>query len=112
MQILPLERYKKPIVAEAEKIQNQYVTQLPIQAQSQIQNTSYVMPQQISPPTAQVFQADQSEVVKMLQQMMEEMRSWRNPAQVQPLLLPQNYSQGSQAPQLGWGSPSMQTQSQ
>ena len=53
----------------------------------------------------------------IIQQMMEEMRSRRNPApinqaQLQPLLRPQNWSQGSQAPQLGWGSPLNLTQSQ
>ena len=66
-------------------------------------------------PAHQVFQADQTAVITILQQMMEEMRSWRNPApspQVHPLLHPQIWSQGSQAPQIGWGSPSNQTQSQ
>ena len=31
-------------------------------------------------PAHQVFQADQTAVITILQQMMEEMRSWRNPA--------------------------------
>ena len=78
------------------------------------QAQQFSKPTLVSTRTPQVFQVDQSEVVKMSQQMMEEMRSWRNPVpqQTQPLLRPQIYSQGSQAPQLGWGSPSAQSQSQ
>ena len=40
------------------------VTHVPIQSQSQIQNLNYDQPQQFSPPTAQVFQVDQTEVLK------------------------------------------------
>ena len=89
---------------------------VPIQNQVQVlpQNFSHAQTQQYSPPglsatsPAQVFQVDQTEVVQMLKQMMEEMRSWRNPnpLPVQPQLMPQLWSLGSQAPQLGWGSPS------
>ena len=51
------------------------------------QAQQFSKPTLVSTRTPQVFQVDQSEVVKMLQQMMEEMRSWRNPAppQVKPL---------------------------
>ena len=66
-------------------------------------------------PAQQVFQVDQSAMISMLQQMMEEMRSWRNNPPmptIQPMLRPQIYSQGSQAPQIGWGTQSLVTQSQ
>ena len=86
------------------------------QAQTQISaaNQTLVQPQVhsqvISPvansaqiPAQQVFQVDQSAMISMLQQMMEEMRSWRNNPPmptIQPMLRPQIYSQGSQAPQI------------
>ena len=95
-------------------VHNQGLAQPQIQVQAanpfQIQANPIFNPM----PTQQVFQADQTAVLTVLQQMMEEMRSWRNPASshVQPLLRPQIYSQGSQAPQLGWGSPSIQNESQ
>ena len=86
------------------------------QQQSQVTAATQIQNPTFNPaPAHQVFQSDQSAVLSMLQLMMEEMRSWRNPSPatpVLPLLRPQIYSQGSQAPQIGWGSQSMQPQPQ
>ena len=96
-------------------VQNQGIVQQQTQslASTSIQNQSLPNPIGNQIPAQQVFHPDQSAVLSMLQLMMEEMRSWRNQAPpAQPLLRPQNFSQGSQAPQLGWGSPTMQPQYQ
>ena len=100
---------KKPISVVSPQSQ----TQIPVQNQSMVQqHTQTLVPTPVqnqtvpnpifnSIPAQQVFQSDQSAVLSMLQLMMEEMRSWRNQAQtplVQPLLRPQIYSQGSEAP--------------
>ena len=84
---------------------------MPMQNQNLTQSSPNV---RFNSTPQQVFQVDQTAILTTLQLMMEEMRSWRNqsPPQVQPNLQPQVWSQGSLAPQLGWGSPSNLTQSQ
>ena len=81
------------------QIQNTVLPQPQVQAQSNIPVVPQPMGNQA--PAQQVFQADQTVVIALLQQMMEEMRSWRTSNQnqnsvqnmVQPLLRPQNWNQ-------------------
>ena len=92
------------------QVQNVNPISMPIQNPIQNQSSSNFNSNQ----QQQVFQVDQTAILTTLQLMMEEMRSWRNQPSIsiQPNLRPQAGSQGSQAPQQGWGLPSIQNQSQ